>query len=93
MVAHSLALTRYSALTEAGQGVEMPAKNECRNFYTIDFITFARIGYVVRVRGIYRIGQWMTDADTKAQAIMFATILARNARKHGLQHRQRFLSG
>lgn len=93
MVAHSFALTQYRALTEAGQGVAMPAKNECRNFYTVDFITFARIGYVVRVKGIYRIGEWMTDPDTKAQAIMFVTILARNARKHGLQHRHRFLSG
>ncbi|KAH6800020.1 hypothetical protein C2S52_000484 [Perilla frutescens var. hirtella] len=69
-----------------GQAVWAPVKNECRNFYTIDLITFAKIGFIVRVKVLYRIGQWMVDDGNKSRMIMYTTIFAKNARLYALRH-------
>ncbi|XP_057797274.1 uncharacterized protein LOC131013216 [Salvia miltiorrhiza] len=76
-----------------GQDVGMPLKNECRDSYKLGFLTFARIGYVVRVKVLYRIGQFMADPQTKSRIIMYTKILAKNARNYARQNNYKFDHG
>ncbi|KAI3466202.1 hypothetical protein Pfo_022865 [Paulownia fortunei] len=70
-----------------------PVKNSCRNSYTYGSIAFTKIDQAVRINGLYRLGQWMPDDETKSKIGMYTTIFAKNAGLYALQEGYKLIPG
>ncbi|KAI3466153.1 hypothetical protein Pfo_022816 [Paulownia fortunei] len=70
-----------------------PVKNACRNSYTCGSAAFTNIDQAVRVNGLYRLGQWVPDDETKSKMGMYTTKFAKNAGLYALQEGYKLIPG
>ncbi|KAK6154312.1 hypothetical protein DH2020_008560 [Rehmannia glutinosa] len=70
-----------------------PLKNACKYSYTYGSAAFTQIDQAVRINGLYKLGQWMPDDETKSKIGIYTTKFAQNAGHYAIQEGYKLIPG
>ncbi|KAK6132835.1 hypothetical protein DH2020_033434 [Rehmannia glutinosa] len=70
-----------------------PLKNACKYSYTYGSAAFTQIDQAVRINGLYKVGQWMPDDETKSKIGIYTTKFAQNAGHYAIQEGYKLIPG
>ncbi|KAK6132833.1 hypothetical protein DH2020_033432 [Rehmannia glutinosa] len=70
-----------------------PLKKACVNSYTYGSAAVTQIDQAVRINGLYKLGQWMPDDETKSKIGIYTTKFAKNAGHYAIQEGYKLIPG